>query len=346
MADKTLDDRMLDEATEWFVKMRAENPSDARITAFADWISQSNDHQAAYLEIGGLWDDLAVLEKKPTASVSALGDHRAPQGLPGVKPAANDLAPKKNVFWSLRLIAASIALLLVSVLGVQYGDHLWLDNHQTARGELADVILEDGSHLMLNTKSHVRVDLQADKRVVYLAEGEVYFEVAKDENRPFYVETSGGLVRVLGTKFNIRHRGDHSDVTVLEGAVGVVNHGRISDVDKIELPLDATLKPNEKFILGDDQADNVALPVDGSAVLSWRDRKLVYNGARFATLVEDLNRYYDAEIRIGDPALENIEVVAILQVEDRAATLKALEQTFHITAQPVSKDLIYLYPQK
>ena len=292
MADKTLDDRMLDEATEWFVKMRAENPSDARITAFADWISQSNDHQAAYLEIGGLWDDLAVLEKKPTASVSALGDHRAPQGLP------------------------------------------------------ADVILEDGSHLMLNTKSHVRVDLQADKRVVYLAEGEVYFEVAKDENRPFYVETSGGLVRVLGTKFNIRHRGDHSDVTVLEGAVGVVNHGRISDVDKIELPLDATLKPNEKFILGDDQADNVALPVDGSAVLSWRDRKLVYNGARFATLVEDLNRYYDAEIRIGDPALENIEVVAILQVEDRAATLKALEQTFHITAQPVSKDLIYLYPQK
>lgn len=342
MTDKITDEALLDEATEWFVKMRADNPSEQRIAAFADWISQSDAHQSAYLEIGGLWDDLAVVEQGRTGNVSSLEAHRTAQRTVVDKPDHSQLKPA----WMPRMIAASIALLVVSFAGVRYGDMVWMDQHQTARGELADVILEDGSHLVLNTNSHVRVDLQKDKRVVYLAQGEVYFDVAKDRNRPFYVETSGGLVRVLGTKFNIRQRDGQSDVTVQEGAVGVIDYGTAADAGQGTLSLDATLRPNQKFILGDDQIENVAFPADSAAVLSWRDRKLVYNGERFAAVVEDLNRYYDAEIRIGDPALNDIEVVAILKVEDRGATLKALEMTFNVTARPVSKDLIYLYPQK
>ena len=344
MTEQIIDDNLLDEATEWFVLMRADEISDCRGQAFVQWISQSPLHQEAYAEIGGFWDGLPVLETKP--SVTSLAEHKAR------KTAQKENNPAKNPKshgWSSRLIAASIAFLVISIIGVRYGDVFLMDHHSTQVGELADIILEDGSHLVLNTNSEIRVDMQQDRRIVYLERGEVFFEVTKNKDRPFFVETTGGLIRVLGTKFNVRHRGNSSDVTLLEGAVAVVDYGHMTDrmtgPDATWSP-DATLTPNQKFVLGDDAVDNVAITVDSAATLAWRDRKLIYNGESFKEVIQDINRYYDGEIRIGDPALNDIEVVAILKIEDRAATLKALETTFNMTARPVSKDLIYLYPNK
>lgn len=328
MNELILDDNLLDEATEWFVLMRADDISSPRSADFVSWISQSPRHQAAYAQIGGFWDGLSVLEAKNVA-------HKAREA------SNNNFVPH----WSPRLIAASIAFLVISIAGFNYGGILLMDSHSTRIGELADIILEDGSHLVMNTNTKIRIDLQDDKRIVYLESGEVFFEVAKDKNRPFYVETTGGLVRVLGTKFNIRQKGNASDVTVLEGSVGVVDYGQMRD-NLVTISLDATLVPGEKFTLGNDDLANIAVAADRAAALAWRDRKLIYNGETFAALVADINRYYEAEIRIGDPALNDIEVVAILKMGDRAATLKALETTFNITARPISRDLIYLYPNK
>lgn len=325
MTEQIIDDNMLDEATEWFVRMRGDDISRQRCDDFVQWISQSPRHQAAYAQIGGFWDGLSVLQVAKTYKAS------------------NSNFISRN--WSPRAIAASIAFLIMSITAYNYSGILLMDSHSTKVGELADIILADGSHLVMNTNSQVSIDLQDDKRIVYLKSGEVFFDVARDEDRPFYVETSGGLVRVLGTKFNIRQRGSSSDVTVLEGAVGVVDYGRIKD-DLKALSLDETLSPGQKFTLGNDAMANIAVAVDSGVVLAWRDRKLIYNGESFRALVADINRYFDAEIRIGDPTLNDIEVVAILKIEDRAATLKALETTFNVTARPVSKDLIYLYANK
>ncbi|MBL4802783.1 MAG: FecR domain-containing protein [Emcibacter sp.] len=349
MSEQKIDDNLLDEATEWFVLMRAEEISDQREQAFVQWISQSALHQTAYAEVGGFWDDLPMPEFQASdveiseASVTSLADHKAKQN--ALQESNKDQSAAKNSSWSPRLIAASIAFLILTFAGLQYGDTFLMDRHSTRIGEIADIILEDGSHLVLNTNSEIRVDLTADQRIVYLDRGEAFFEVKKDQNRPFFVETAGGLVRVLGTKFNVRHRGSSSDVTVLEGSVGVTDYGHISDTEKARTP-HVTLTPNQKFTLGNDSVENVAIAVDSAATLAWRDRKLIYNGESFKSLIADINRYYDGEIRIGDPALNDIEVVAILKIEDRATTLKAIEATFNVTARPISKDLITLYPNK
>lgn len=336
MTEQVTNDKLRDEATSWFVLMRADDISAQRSADFVTWISQSPGHQAAYAEIGGFWDGLSLLENTDGQDrVTSLADHRQ------AKNAARSIPARK--IWSPGRIAAAIAFLALGIATWRYGDIFLMESHSTKIGELADVILDDGSHLVLNTNSKIRVDLQADKRIVYLKQGEVFFEVARDESRPFFIETKGGLVRVLGTKFNIRQRGATSDVTVQEGAVAVEDYGHLNEA--VMTP-DATLAPDQKFTLGDDSVENIAFPADSTAALAWRDRKLIYNGESFKMLVQDINRYFDAQIRIGDPALDNIQVVAILKVEDQAATLKALEATFHVTARPVSRDLIYLYPNK
>lgn len=55
---------------------------------------------------------------------------------------------------------------------------------------------------MLKTRVIYPVEFEKDKREIYV-DGEIYIEVAKDENRPFYVRTKDMNVRVLGTKFNV-----------------------------------------------------------------------------------------------------------------------------------------------
>ncbi|MBL4613151.1 MAG: DUF4880 domain-containing protein, partial [Emcibacter sp.] len=148
MTEQIIDDNLLDEATEWFVLMRADDISDSRGQAFVQWISQSSLHQEAYAEIGGFWDGLPVLQTKP--SVTSLADHKAR------KTAQKENNPAKNPKshgWSPRLIAASVAFLIISIIGVRYGDVFLMDHHSTQVGELADIILEDGSHLVLNTNS-------------------------------------------------------------------------------------------------------------------------------------------------------------------------------------------------
>ena len=79
-----------------------------------------------------------------------------------------------------------------------------------------EVLLVDGSTVILQPGASIRhaAFLEKDKREVYL-EGNAFFEIAKDADRPFYVYTKDLVVRVLGTSFNVTTNKDNGDVTVL-----------------------------------------------------------------------------------------------------------------------------------
>ncbi|NOZ43356.1 MAG: DUF4880 domain-containing protein [Alphaproteobacteria bacterium] len=379
MHEQITDDNLLDAATEWFVRMRADKISPQMSADFVRWMGESVRHQAAFAEIGGFWDGLPAHEREARelseqTPVTSLAEHRMAKAL---KQGANQSSGQNSVesssqssvessvessgqnsiknpversgsrrFWSRNRVAAALVFVILGITGWRYGNIFLMETHSTKIGEQADIILDDGSHLELNTNSKIRVDLQQHRRIVYLQRGEVFFNVARDETRPFFVITTGGLVRVLGTKFNIRQIGTTSDVTVLAGSVAVKDYGHLASITDNRMVPDATLAPGQEFVLGDDGMKNVAFPADSATVFAWRDRKLIYNGESFKTLVQDINRYFPAEIRIGDPALDNIKVVAILKIESQAATLEALEAAFNVTARPVSRNLIYLYPNK
>jgi len=363
MHEQITDDNLLDAATEWFVRMRADKISPQMSADFVRWMGESARHQAAFAEIGGFWDGLPAHEREARelseqAPVTSLAEHRMVKALKqGSNQNSGQSSGQNSVenpvesagsrrFWSQGRVAAALVFVILGITGWRYGNIFLMETHSTKIGEQADIILDDGSHLELNTNSKIRVDLQQHRRIVYLQRGEVFFNVARDETRPFFVVTTGGLVRVLGTKFNIRQIGTTSDVTVLAGSVAVKDYGHLASITDNRMVPDATLAPGQEFVLGDDGMKNVAFPADSATVFAWRDRKLIYNGESFKTLVQDINRYFPAEIRIGDPALDNIKVVAILKIESQAATLEALEAAFNVTARPVSRNLIYLYPNK
>ena len=113
---------------------------------------------------------------------------------------------------------------------------------------------------------------------------EAYFEVKKDANRPFYVHTEAGKVRVLGTAFNVcAYSNDRFwQTTLFEGSV------MINQEEK-----EVLLKPNEQYQIDVRTGKAGLREVLPELYTSWRDGKFYFKAYTFEELVEKLERWYD-----------------------------------------------------
>ena len=87
--------------------------------------------------------------------------------------------------------------------------------------------LADGTTVILNSETRIRFpnSFIGTERKIFLS-GEAYFNVARDETRPFLVEFLGGSVRVLGTQFNVKaYMGQNIFATLVSGKVEVIAGG-------------------------------------------------------------------------------------------------------------------------
>lgn len=146
--------------------------------------------------------------------------------------------------------------------------------------------LGDGTHVWLNAESMVRypIAFDSDRRQVEVT-GEVYFEVAKDANRPFIVTSNGVKTEVLGTHFNVNSYANEGPVkiTLLEGAVKL-------SAEKSSL----LLRPGEQGVAdGQLQKHMVKNP---DAVIAWKNGFFSFSHQSMAELVNELSRWYDIKI--------------------------------------------------
>ena len=145
--------------------------------------------------------------------------------------------------------------------------------------------LPDGTVVWVNSESSLRFPekFTSNRREVFL-EGEAYFEVKKDENRPFYVHTEAGKVRVLGTALNVcAYSNDRFwQSTLVEGSV------MINQEEK-----EVLLKPNEQYQIDVRTGKAGLREVLPELYTSWRDGKFYFKAYTFEELVEKLERWYD-----------------------------------------------------
>lgn len=153
--------------------------------------------------------------------------------------------------------------------------------------------LSDHTVVWLNAESSLQYPLVFDtnSREVRLS-GEGYFEVARDPAKKFRVHTDQLTTEVLGTHFNIRSYNNepHTSVTLLEGSVNVRENRTSNQV---------TLKPNQQARL---EAGLRVLPVSNAAdVVAWKAGLLIFTDADLTTILEEIRRSYDVELRFNGP---------------------------------------------
>lgn len=171
------------------------------------------------------------------------------------------------------------------------GQEVLLNSLSTARGEMYQVRLPDGTRVYLNASSKLTYSpnlLQEGKRIVDLM-GEAYFEVAKDKQHPFIVKSSGQEVEVLGTHFNIAAYADESVIrtTLLEGQVRVRPSGSLGADDRI-------LRPGEQAILNEQVLTvNEVIAADA---MSWIKGYFLFSDEPLESIMRKIARWYNVEV--------------------------------------------------
>ncbi|MCX2449784.1 FecR domain-containing protein [Pedobacter sp. PLR] len=168
------------------------------------------------------------------------------------------------------------------------GDSNLSNTIETPVGGQYEVVLPDGTLVTLNTASSITFPTSFEsknERRVSL-KGEAYFEVAKNKNQPFKVQTALQEVVVLGTHFNINAYADEdlTQTTLLEGSVRVAATGK-----KAKL-----LVPGEQSLINEDQFE--VQQVDVESAVAWQNGKFTFENESVEAVMRKIARWYDVEV--------------------------------------------------
>ena len=182
------------------------------------------------------------------------------------------------------------------------------------------VTLADGTKVCLNagTKLTYPIAFVGKERRVRL-EGEGYFEVKRDENKPFIVEINGMEVKVLGTSFNLRSfaADNRSTATLISGKIEVKTSSR-----RVEL------SPNQQADLwvGENKLD--VREVDAAVYSAWTKGRFVFRRERLETILDDVSRWYNVTVFYEQSSAKDILFSGIMErYADISKTLEMLEKT-------------------
>lgn len=199
------------------------------------------------------------------------------------------------------------------------------------KGLQYQVTLPDGTSVWLNSASTLKylANFKEGRERKVLLDGEAYFEVAKDKNRPFIVTTNTQKVTVLGTHFNINAYSDEPVVktTLLEGRVEVkgMNSSKI-------------LSPHDQSTLYTSGKIEVST-VDTELAVAWKNKEFIFESEKLETIMRMIERRYNVEVIYKGEKTEETFGGGFSKFDQVSKVLKSLESTgkvhFEIEGQKI-----------
>lgn len=205
-------------------------------------------------------------------------------------------------------------------------DEVQLNKLIVPAGKRSFLTLSDGTRLWVNSSTKVVYPhlFKGDKREIYV-DGEVYLEVTRNPDKPFYVKTEQMSVRVLGTSFNVcaYPEDNQRQVVLVNGKVEVQSQAHTAEV----------LAPNELYEYDKQTEETSIKEVDATDYISWKNGYYQFAGQQLSVLFKRLSRYYAVSIvcdeKVGalncsgkldltehvDDVLENLSKAAPIKVE-------------------------------
>lgn len=192
------------------------------------------------------------------------------------------------------------------------------------------VTLSDGTNVWLNARSRLiyPVGFVGETRSVRL-EGEGYFEVRRDEKHPFIAEINGMTIKVLGTSFNLKSFPEEgrTTATLLNGKIEISTGGK-----------NIVLTPDMQADL---TGEHLTIKrVDAKSYRAWTKGNFVFRRERLESIMNDLARWYNVEIRYEEGTKEILFSGIMNRYETISETLWMIEKTgkvkFDITGSIVT----------
>ncbi|TRZ45737.1 FecR family protein [Robertkochia solimangrovi] len=205
-------------------------------------------------------------------------------------------------------------------------------------GRRFSVQLTDSSMITLNAGSILKFPddfKNENKRLVYL-EGEAYFDISHNENKPFVVNAYDMNVKVFGTKFNVdAYAGEPmTKVVLVEGKVGMYNINH----DDHALLTPGTMGSMQRF---DTTPDITVSEVDANIYTSWMEGKLVFRNVNFESVIKSLERSFNKEIILKKNDLRDQTINATFDQKELESILKYLKELYNFDYS-IRNDVVYI----
>ena len=196
---------------------------------------------------------------------------------------------------------------------------------KTPRGGEFNITLSDGSVVHLNSATELKypVVFDEEKREVHVS-GEAYFEVKKEEKRPFYVVVDGMRIRVYGTSFNVNTQREGFVQTVLvEGSVGIMAEGMDEECRMSHSQLAEYYKERSLIEVKE---------VDVESYVAWKDGFFVFEDESLEQIMNTLSLWYDVDVFYVNPQLKGLHFTGHMRRYDQIDNiLKAIGSAVGVT---------------
>lgn len=237
--------------------------------------------------------------------------------------------------------AAALIAIVVMAAGFTYylshGPKEELVVASATHGQVREMLLPDGTKVWLNQSSRLRYPraFSGKERQVYL-EGEAYFEVARNHEKPFTVASSAMDVRVLGTSFNIKCRPGTgiAETTLIEGEVEVKEK-----MDKGKI----TLLPGQKAVVNRVTGRMQVKQVDAKMEIVWHNDLIPFDKSSIFQIASVLERFYGVKIILSPDVDSTATYSGVLKKKDSIeSVLNSLRNSIPFNYKKVDGNNIFI----
>ncbi|WP_104663582.1 FecR family protein [Ensifer adhaerens] len=313
------------EAVAWFTRMNGK-PTQEDAQDFERWLGVSQEHRAAFEDVGSLW--------------VRIGSAGRP-----VEQQCGELAgPLQRIERQRRRRRMEAGTAASSILAAVLATWLWLDHpnfvqdysadYVAARGERRTIVLSDGSSVLLDADTAIDSVMSADERRIRVLRGAVSLKV-QPSSVPFVVEAGDGTARVLGTEFDVAlDRNETVAVTLSSGSVVVAVDGQ---------PHEVRLNPGEEVDYGKTGL-GTARKVDLETSTAWHEGRYIFTNERLDNVLDKIGRYRKGRIVLLGSALGARRVSGNVSLADPNAALAAVQASVGMRVTRVGERLVLVGP--
>jgi len=250
----------------------------------------------------------------------------------------------RGAIWAFRIaallvISAMVGLVTMSWLAEPELDTAAMNEVGTERGQRAEVQLEDGTTIRLNSDSRITypASFSNDIRSVSLT-GEAYFDIARDE-RPFKVYAEGAEIEILGTEFNVTAYRDEEGLQIVV-AEGVID---VSYADGNEISRDIAQLGRGEMVEIQRSTGSFSLThdVDLAYHLGWLEYRLEFEDKPAGEVARTLERWYGIDITFSEPELADLRLTASFNDDSVQEVLRVMELSLGLGTETEGRAVIF-----
>ena len=322
--DNSKENRIEAAARSWAVYLHSGDVLPERVAEFESWLAADQAHLTAFRRYERLMSDLALIPELGEVEIAAVP-------APGSR---QRLHRPQQLFAAFAVMVVVLGGALVGLRAAFPASSPVADPaYETMVAEVRDIHLADGSVVTLGARSRIEPVFTDTMRIVKLHDGEAFFDVASDPERPFYVEAGDRLIRVVGTRFDVRQGPETVRVAVVEGIVEVLQAETPARAEASRPLIEKNvLKAGDEVVARIGSGEAILGAIEPAEAAPWRRGWLTYENASLAEIVSDANRYSRRQIILEEEGIGDLRMTAAFSVEKIDQFAAGLEITYGLTA--------------